>query len=202
MGKAPDFATLNSVFSPGVPYVLRGVFLSFLVLFSSVFILAQDDGMPLDVAPPPLKIMSKEEKTQLESESGVKDKTSLYLTFMDARLKRAEELSSQDSFADSMSQFGIYHGLLEGLMDFLKNENKSNKALGGFKKLEMALRAHNVRIETVRRIMPFQYAYHVSQLQRYVRRTRGEATESLFSDSVVPGAVEKKATPTDGHKPE
>lgn len=196
-----DLSNLFSVRFSSVRFLSRRTLPLILLLICSAPILAQnDDDMPGDVAPPPLRNISKEEKDQLAAETGTKDKTSLYLTFLDLRLKKAEELSSKDSFADSMSEFGVYHGLLESLMDFLKNENKSNKALGGFKKIEMTLRAHNVRIETVRRVMPFQYAWHVSRLQRFVRKSRAEAAESLFSDTVVPAAVEKKNT--EENKPE
>lgn len=192
-----DLRNLFSVFSPSVKYLSRRSSIFLMLLFCSIPVFAQpataqNEPMPDDVAPPPLRIISKDEKDQLAAETGTKDKTSLYLTFLDLRLKKAEDLSSKDSFADSMNQFGVYHGLLEGLMEFLKAENKSSKALGGFRKIEMTLRAHNVRIETVRRVMPYQYAYHVTRLQRYVRRSRAEAAESLFSDSVVPGALDNK----------
>jgi hypothetical protein len=157
------------------------------VALASVSALAQDnDPMPDDVAPPPLKMLSKEETSQIASESGVKDRAYLYIDLMELRLKKAEELTGKDSFSDALNEFGVYNGLLENVMRFLGGENKSNKALGCFRKLEMTLRGHNLRIETVKRTMPFKYAFHVTKLQKYVRKSRAEAAESLFSDSVVP----------------
>ena len=178
-----------------VPYfVSRSLFISAMILLSVFSVAAQDDGnsMPDDVAPPPLKLISKEEKDQLSAEPGIKDRTNLYLVFMEDRLKKAEDFSTRESFGDALSQFGIYQGLLENMMDFLGGENKNNKVLGGFKKLEITLRAHNIRIETVRRTLPFKYAFHIIKLQKFIRKSRAEAAESLFSDSVVPAAVEKK----------
>jgi hypothetical protein len=186
---------LSSTFSSCVfTYLIRPAFISFLVAFSFTLAFAQDDNsMPDDVAPPPLKIISKEEKDQLSAESGVKDRASLYIDLLEARLKKAEDLSSRDDFVSALGQFGSYEGLLENMMNFLTAEKKDGKALWSFKKLELVLRGHNIRIETIRRIMPFKYAYHVTRLERVVRKSRAEATESLFSDSVVRIPDEKKA---------
>jgi hypothetical protein len=160
-----------------------------LILLSFISALAQDgnggSSMPDDVAPPPLKIISREEKDQLASESGVKDRSIIYLNLLEARLKKAEDLSAQEDFVSTLTQFGSYEGLLESMVNFLTSENKSGKALWSFKKLELTLRAHNVRIESVRRVMPFKYAYHLTRLQKFIRKSRATATESLFSDSVV-----------------
>jgi len=184
-------------------HLLRPVLISLLILISSAAAFAQNENtntnnsMPDDVAPPPLKVISKEEKQQLSSESGVKDRTSIYLILLETRLKRAEDLSAQDDFGSALNQFGSYEGLLGNMVDFLTAENKDRKALGSFKKLELALRAHTVRIETVRRTMPYKYAFHVSRLQKFIRRSRATATESLFSDSVVriPGDKNEEQKP-------
>jgi hypothetical protein len=170
-------------------YLLRPFLISALVTLLSALAFAQDgtgnNSMPDDVAPPPLKIISKEEKDQLASEAGVKDRSIIYLNLLEARLKRAEDLSVQEDFVSTLTQFGSYEGLLESMVNFLSSENKSGKALWSFKRLELTLRAHNVRIESVRRVMPFKYAYHLIRLQKFIRKSRATATESLFSDSVV-----------------
>jgi hypothetical protein len=178
---------LSATFSFCVPaWFTRSVCISFIVLISFAAAFAQNDPpMPDDVAPPPLKIISKDEKEMLAAEAGVKDRTTMYITLLESRLRKAEEFSTKEDFNDSLTQFGAYQGLLENMMEFLVSENKSNKALSGFKRLEMILRAHNVRIETVRRTMPFKYAYHISKLQKFIRKSRAQATDSLFSDSVV-----------------
>ena len=182
-----------STFSFCVPaYLIRSVFISFLILFSLTLTFAQDNTMPDDVAPPPLKTISKEERAQLAAEAGVKDRTSTYLGLLEVRLKKAEDLSAQEDFGSALTQFGSYEGLLENMMGFLTAENKSGKALWSFKKVELTLRQHNFRIESVRRLMPFKYAYHITRLQKFIRRSRATATESLFSDSVVRVPADKK----------
>ncbi len=191
----PDASILFSDISFKTPsYVIRPFLITAIILVSvfSLFAQIDDSDMPDDVAPPPLKIVSREEKDQLAAQVGVKDRAALYISLMEERLKKTEDYNTRESFSDALSQCGVYQGLLESMMEFLKGENKSNKALGGFKKLELTLRAHNIRLEIVRRGMPFKYAFHVLRLQKFIRRARAEASESLFSDSVVPAAVEKK----------
>ncbi len=170
-------------------YLIRPAPVLLLILLAFIPALAQDgnggNSMPDDAAPPPLKIISKEEKDQLASQSGVKDRSIIYLALLETRLKKAEDLSAQEDFTSTLTQLGSYEGLLESMVNFLTAENKSGKALWSFKKLELTLRAHNVRIESVRRLMPFKYAYHLTRLQKFIRRSRATATESLFSDSVV-----------------
>src|SRR5689334_18548693 len=46
---------------------------------------------PQDGAPPPLKVLSKDEKTALEAETQPKNRTSLTLNLMETRLKSAEK---------------------------------------------------------------------------------------------------------------
>lgn len=169
-------------------HLARSICISSIVLFSCAVLFAQidDSPMPDDVAPPPLKTISKDEKDVLASESGVKNRTITFINLLEARLRKAEESSAQEDFGGSLAQFGVYQGLLENMIGFLTAENKSDKALGGFKRLELTLRAHNIRIENVRRAMPFKYAYHVLRLQKFIRKSRAQATESLFSDSVIP----------------
>src|SRR5262249_26184725 len=140
------------------------------------------------------------EKDQLAAEAGIKDRTVLYLDLMEVRLKSAEDLSSKDDFNSALTQFGSYEGLMEKMMADLTDENKNGKALWSFKKIELTLRQHSFRIEAVRRVMPFKYGFHLNRLQKVLRKNRADATESLFSDSVVrlPG---EKSGKKDEQKP-
>src|ERR1041384_3661645 len=87
---------------PFSSYAIRAVLVSMLVLLSFALVSAQNENgnnsMPDDVAPPPLKALTKEEKDQLASEPGVKDRSIIYLNLLEARLKKAEDLSAQEDF--------------------------------------------------------------------------------------------------------
>ena len=51
-----------------------------------------------EIAPPPLKILSKAEKAQLDETPDIKKRTILALSLMEARVKKAEALDEQNEF--------------------------------------------------------------------------------------------------------
>src|SRR6266404_5930895 len=169
----------------------RNRFLLLFCLFTFYFLLsnasAQDD--PPDSAPPPLKLMSKQERASLEAQSDVKMHTRLDLDFMEARLAKAEKLTTSSDYDGMFFELGGFQGLLDNSLDFLtKHDNKSDKFLNNFKKLEIGLREFVPRLETIRREIPLKYESYVAKLVKYVRDARTKAVEPLFSNSVVPAA--------------
>ncbi len=147
---------------------------------------AQDDK-PKDLVPPPLTVVSKDEKSQLDVENDVKKRTQLAIDLMDARLVKAAELSSKNQYKESLDELGGFQALLRNAFNFLKrNNNGSRKILNNYKRFEINLRGFTPRLEIIRRDMPVKYGYHVRTLIKYVREARTDAVEPLFDDSVVP----------------
>ena len=139
-----------------------------------------------DTAPPPLKILSKEETRQLNAEKDIKKRTKLALELMEIRLKKAEELNSQKQFVQMFDELGGFHALVDKTLDFLdRNDNRGGKVLSNFKRMEMSLRAFLPRLELIRRELPDKYEFYVRTLVKSVRQARGRAIDPLFSDSVV-----------------
>ena len=146
---------------------------------------AQDDK-PEDLVPPPLAIVSKGEKSQLEAESDAKKHTQLSIELMDARLIKATELSSKNQYKESLDELGAFQALLRNAFNFLKrNNNGSKKILNNYKKFEISLRGFMPKLEIIRRDMPIKYGYHVRTLMKFVREARANAVEPLFDDSVL-----------------
>jgi hypothetical protein len=155
----------------------------FLLLAGSTF--AQDD--PPDSVPPPLKMISKQEKASLEAVTDVKNRTKLELEYMEAHLAKAEKLTSGLDYDAMYLELGGFHALLDNSLQFLtQHDNKSDKFLNNFKKLEIGLREFVPRLETIRRELPQKYEPYVGRLVKYVRDARTKAVEPLFSNSVVP----------------
>jgi len=141
----------------------------------------------LDVAPPPLKSISKEEKMQLENEQNVKRYTQLALNLMEMRLKNAETLTTENNYREALNTLGGFQILLENTLVFLsRNDKESDRVQNNFKKLELTLRGQTLRLEVMRRAMPPRYAYYVQKLIKVVRDARTKAVEPLFDDTVVP----------------
>lgn len=140
-----------------------------------------------DVAPPPLKIVSRAETAQLNAESDVKRRTELALKLMDVRLRKAETLKESETFDTMLVELGVFHGLIENTSRFLHTEHlRRGKAFSYFKKYEMGLRAFTPRLELVRRDLPDRYGYYLKTLLRTVRDARSKALEPFFGDTVLP----------------
>lgn len=165
---------------------LLSTFLLFLLNLGVAGVKGQDND-DQDIAPPPLKIVSKEERAQLDAVIDVKRRTKLALELMYGRLKQAEALHSQEQFDDMFKQLGGFHGLMDNMLAFLENSDKdSRKVLDNYKRLEIGLREFRPRLELIRRDLPQRYELYVRNLIKYVRDARAKAVEPLFSNSVVP----------------
>ncbi len=146
-----------------------------------------------DNAPPPLKVISKEEKSALAAEPNVKKYTILALEFMDARLGRAESFNTQQQYKEMYGELGGFHALVDDTLGYLnKHDDDSNKVLNNFKRLEMSLRKFTPRIELIRRDLPLKYELYVRRLIIYLRQARSKAVEPLFDNSVVSDIDTKK----------
>ncbi|MCY7345777.1 MAG: hypothetical protein LH614_06090 [Pyrinomonadaceae bacterium] len=141
-----------------------------------------------DTAPPPLKILSKDEKSQLELSTDIKQRTKTALELMEMRLIKAEAFGIKEEYQAMFTELGSFHALVDNTLDFLsKNNNDSGKVLNNFKRMELSLRKHITRLELIRRNLPIKYELYVRQLVRHIRDARTRAVEPLFDDTVVPG---------------
>jgi hypothetical protein len=140
-----------------------------------------------DIAPPPLKILSKEEKKQLDDTTDLKKRTILALALMEARLKKAETLDEQNQYEQMYQELAAFHALIDYTLNFLDRSNDGNrKNLSNFKRFEIGLRTFPPRIEVIRRELPIKYEPYLRSLLKIIRDTRSKAVEPFFSDSVIP----------------
>jgi hypothetical protein len=166
-------------------YFMAFVFL--LTVHCSLFTVRAQDEDPPNAAAPPVKALSKDEKTALESQPDLKIHTKLAIDLMETRLKKAEELNMQEAFNTMFTELGGFQALMDDTIKFLnKNDNGRGKTLDNFKRFEMALRSFTPRIETLRRESPERFGYYVRRLLRTVRDTRAKAVEPFFGETVVP----------------
>jgi hypothetical protein len=156
-------------------------------------VLAQvDEEPPADAVPPPIRTLSKDEKTSLEAQnSNIKKRTKISLELMDARMLKAEKYHSETNFKDSLNELAGFQAILDNALDFLI-KNDSGKSDRSFINFEIYLRKQVPRLEAIRREMPVKYGYYVGRLMRFVREARAKAVEPLFEDSVLPANASKK----------
>lgn len=151
---------------------------------------AQDGHLPFISAPaPPMKFVSRGERTQLSAARDAKARTRATIELAESRLARAEQLTAEQNYNAASTELGIYQGLIEDALDHLGDITKNdNKLRDTYKRLELALRAHCMRLEAIRRVTPSEYAVHVKAICECARNARSEALNSFYGDTVVPAA--------------
>jgi hypothetical protein len=172
---------------PVIPRRLSVCLLLLTVFCFPIFAQSQDDEMPKDAAPPPLKVISKEDRKLLDAENNPKKRAQLSLDLLDLRLKAAEQFVAENKFQNTLTELGTFQALLDDVLKYLvSKDDGGGKADGNFKRLEIGLRKFTPRLELIRRELPYKYAYYVERIQKHLREARAKAIEPLFSDSVVP----------------
>jgi hypothetical protein len=157
--------------------------LSFAFLLSAAWpTFGQDD----DPAPPPLRMLAKDERISLEAQANVKARTQLAVDYMNTHLAAAEEQFSKHEFDAMFNELGGFHALVDNTLLYLTTGDKSNKkVLDNLKRFEIALRQFMPRLEAIHHELPFRYEDYVRKLIAYVRNARTKALDPLFSDTVV-----------------
>ena len=151
---------------------------------SASFLFGQTQGD--DIAPPPLKLMSKSEKAELSGKTDMKDRVNLALQFMDTRLKSAEKFRTDENYSLMYDELGGFHAIMDNTLDFLLHSGSNEgKKLNSLKKFEIGLREFVPRIEGIRRESPLSFELYIKNLLKYISDTREKAIAPFFSNNVV-----------------
>lgn len=156
--------------------------------------IAQQPRSPQMPAPPPMRFVSREERSQLTAARDPKARLRTSIDLALNRLTRVEDFTSQKRFDQASEELGGYLGLIEDVRAFcggMDRDKGSTRDL--YRKLEIALRAQIPRLAVVRRSTPAAYAGHLKAAEEYVRETRSDALDSFYGHSVLrEDASEKK----------
>jgi hypothetical protein len=139
-------------------------------------------------APPPLKLVPRAERSQLEAARDAKARTRLSVELAEARLMRAEQMTSAQQFESAARELGIYQGLIEDALRFLKDQKEQKKLRDIYKRFEITLRGHAIRLETMRRTTPSEYSVNIKTITDYTKGVRGEALNGFYGDAVITDA--------------
>lgn len=150
---------------------------------------AQDELVPQQSVPPPIKYIPEGERAKLNDARDEKSRARLSLELADWRLLRAAQLTEAQSYNSASTELGVYHAIIDDVMGFLRKSGKvRNKLRDIYKRLELTLRAHGSRIEGIRRTTPFEHAGNVRSVIDSTKRARTEALNSFYGDNVVSDA--------------
>ena len=164
------------------------------------------DALPLPspsptplMAPPPFKMIVKDERLQIEEARDASRRLKLTVDFAAAHLTVAEQHTAQGNFEAAQTEVGMYHALIENIRQYMSTfKRDSGKTRDLYKKLEMALRAHGPRLTAMRRVTPLEFAVWIKQVEDYAREGRTEALNSFYGHTVI---SEPKKSDKNNEKP-
>jgi hypothetical protein len=169
-------------------------------------IAVQDPQVAQLPAPPPLKVIPKAEREQLEIETDTKDRLKLTIQFAGVHLESAERHTAQSSFQQASVEVGTYHALIENALTLLAGlKRDSTKTRDAYKRLELALRSQGPRLTAMRRVTPIEFAVWIKKTEDFARDGRTQALNSFYGHTVVRDKTagekpDEKPTPTPSPK--
>jgi hypothetical protein len=203
------FAARATGIFPAEIFPARAAALLALVLFASVGALAQpspqsktadaqqkaDDSKQSDeakradevtTAPPPMRYLPEDVRRRLESESDLKARTRLALDLADGRLAHAAQQADADRFEEATAELGVYEALVADAVSSVQSSGRSkNKQRDILKHVEMTLRSHVPRLETIRRTLPAAFATYFRSGIEFVNEQRDLALNTFYDDTVL-----------------
>ena len=138
--------------------------------------------------PPPLRYVPPDVRQRLDGAKDAKTRARLSMEIAEERLIRAAQLAGEDKFAASTAEIGIYEAVVEETVRTLHASNPgraNNKLRDIFKRVEITLRSHVTRLESIRRVLPERHAVYLKDAIDFVRDRRDQALGAFYSDSVI-----------------
>ena len=160
---------------------------------ASLFAQPRSPQMP---APPPMRFVSRDERSQLIAARDLKARLRTTLELAEAHLSRAEESTTQKKFEQASEELGRYLGLINDARQVLGGLDRDrNSTRDLYRRFDIALRAQVPRLAVMRRTTPADYAVHLKAAEEFARETRTEALESFYGHSVLREDPENQKKP-------
>jgi len=136
--------------------------------------------------PPPLRYLPQDVRGRLDAERDPKARARLGMLIAEECLMRAEQFADQDQFVAATGQVGVYEAVVADTIGYLHKPGRANNKLRDiFKRVEITLRAHVTRLESIRRGLPSQHAVYLRDAIDFVRDHRDMALGAFYDDSVI-----------------
>ncbi|HWW75580.1 MAG TPA: hypothetical protein VNZ44_09295 [Pyrinomonadaceae bacterium] len=157
-----------------------------------------------DEGPPPMRYLPEDVRHRVEAEHDFKDRARLGMLIAEERLERAAQLAEADRFVDATAEIGVYEAVVEDTLRYLQTSGKSSKLRDVYKRVEITLRSHVTRLETIRRGLPERHGIYLKDAIDFVRDNRDLALGAFYSDTVVreprrPAATAAAGAPAGGN---
>src|SRR6266571_6778044 len=169
--------------------------LFYVILFTwPLTICAQERRVEQLPAPPPMKFVSRDERSQLTAAREPKSRVKLSIELAEGHLASAEQLTQQKKFDSALEELGSYLGLVDDALEFIGGLNPDkNSTRDLYRHVETNLRRHLPRLAVMRRTTPAEYAANIKAAEEHARDARAEALDSFYGHTVLrDGTNEKK----------
>jgi hypothetical protein len=175
------------------------------VLSASTAAQSQIPGMP---APPPLRLISRSERLQLDGARDAKARLHATMALAEDHLMHAENFTEQKKFDEASAELGSYLGLIGDLRDYISKLNHDKTSTRDIcRHLEIDVRPHIPRLAVMRRLTPVSYSVYIKDAEEFIKDTRSEALDSFYGHTVLrepepaktPAAAGTKDSPQTKH---
>ena len=167
----------------------RALALAALVALSCGAARAQDAAAPQqqrEEGPPPLRYLPEDVRRRFEAERDLKARARLGMEIAEERLALAARFADEDRFEAATGEIGIYEAVVEDTVRYLRQSGRVNNKLRDiFKRVEITLRSHVTRLESIRRALPERHAVHLKNAIEFVRDHRDLALGAFYDDTVI-----------------
>lgn len=163
---------------------------------------AQQPRSPRMPAPPPMRFVSRDERSQLIGARDAKARVRTTIELAESHLLRAEDFTAQRRFDPASEEIGRYLGLIEDVRQFVGTMSRDkNSTRDLYRRLDLSLRTHLPRLAVMRRDTPADYSAHIKAAEEYARNTRSEALDSFYGHSVLREDVNNEKKPDKTKEP-
>lgn len=146
----------------------------------------QQPRSPRMPAPPPMRFVSHDERSQLDATRDNKARLRTTIELSEVHLTRAEGSTTEKKFDVASEEIGRYLGLIGDARQVLLILNRDkNSTRDLYRRFDIALRAHVPRLAVMRRSTPADYAGHIKAAEEFAREARTEALDSFYGHSVL-----------------
>lgn len=173
---------------PAIKFRHASVFLAQLIATCGLATcaLGQPAQRPRLPAPPPMRFVSRAERSQLDAMKDPKSRLRSTIKLAEDRLAQAENLTNQKAYDAASAELGGYLGLIGDLRAYIAtfdHEKSSTRDL--YRHLEWSVRLHIPRLAVMRRSTPAAYSTNIKDAEDYIKDTRAEALDSFYGHSVL-----------------
>jgi hypothetical protein len=132
-----------------------------------------------------MRYMPADVRNRLDAERDPKERARLGMLIAEERLSRASQFADADRFVAATGEVGVYEAVVEDTVDFLYATGRAHKMRDILKRVEITLRSHVTRLETIRRTLPEQHAVYLKSAIDFVRDHRDKTLGAFYSDTVI-----------------